>query len=284
MTTATSGWHADRALLDRYLRGEAGGALGSSVEAHLLRCETCRRRMQHLVDPAPLDLVWARLEDSLQSPRPRLLERLVHRVGVSDEDALLLAAAPSLRAGWLWGTAVALVFAALAAAEGGPHGASFFLVVAPLVPVAGVAVSYGPDIDEAFEPTLAAPYPSSRLLLLRALATLLTSIPLAALGGLLLPSHGWSDWTAATWLLPAVAGVTLTLAGATWVGTTRAGAAVAVGWLFVVAATSASPGTTTGPASLLAAAALPVYAAVTVAAAVVFQARSGRLALMGRNA
>ena len=281
MSTATSGWHADRALLDRYLRGEAGGALGSSVEAHLLRCATCRGRVRPLVDPAPLDLVWARLEDALQSPRPGLLERVVRRLGVTDEDALLLAAAPSLRAGWLWGTAVALVFAALAAAEGGPHGASFFLVVAPLVPVAGVAVSYGPDIDEAFEPTLAAPYSSARLLLLRALATLLTSIPLAALGGLLLP---WSDWSAATWLLPAVAGVTLTLAGATWVGTTRAGAAVAVAWLLVVAATSAPPGTATAPASLLAAAALPVYAAVTLAAAVVFQARSGRLALMGRNA
>ncbi|HET9945079.1 MAG TPA: zf-HC2 domain-containing protein [Actinomycetes bacterium] len=281
MTTATSGWHADRALLDRYLRGEAGGALGSSVEAHLLRCATCRERVRPLVDPAPLDLVWSRLEDSLQAPRPGLLERLVRRLGLSDEDALLLAAAPSLRTGWLWGTAVALVFAALAAAEGGPRGASFFLVVAPLVPVAGVAVSYGPDIDDAYEPTLAAPYPSSRLLMLRALATLLTSIPLAALGGLLLP---WSDWSAATWLLPAVAGVTLTLAGATWVGTTRAGAAVAVCWLLVVAATTAPPGTTTGPATLLTAAALPVYAAVAVTAAVVFQARSGRLALMGRNA
>jgi hypothetical protein len=236
------------------------------------------------VDPAPLDLVWARLEDSLQSPRPGLLERLVRRLGVPDEDALLLAAAPALRTGWLWGTAVALVFAALAAAEGGPRGASFFLVVAPLVPVAGVAVSYGPDIDEAYETTLAAPYPSSRLLLLRALATLLTSIPLAALGGLLLPSHGWSVWSAVTWLLPALAGVTLTLAGATWVGTTRAGTAVAVGWLFLVAATTAPSGATGGTASLLAAPALWLYAAVAVTAAVIFQARSGRLALMGRNA
>ena len=284
MTTATPGWHADRALLDRYLRGEAGGALGSSVEAHLLRCETCRGQVRPLVDPAPLDLVWSRLEDSLQAPRPGVLERLVRRLGLPDHDALLLAAAPSLRTGWLWGTAVALLFAALAAAEGGPRGASFFLVVAPLVPVAGVAVSYGPDIDEAYEPTLATPYPSSRLLLLRALATLLTSIPLAALGGLLLPSHGWSGWSAVTWLLPALAGVTLTLAGATWVGTTRAGAAVAVCWLFVVAAASAPPGATGGAASLLAAETLPLYAAVAVAAAVVFQVRSGRLALMGRNA
>lgn len=281
MTTATSGWHADQDLIARYLRGDAGGALGSSVEAHLLRCATCRDRVRPLVDPAPLGLVWARLEDSLQAPRPGLFERVVRRLGVPEEDALLLAAAPSLRAGWLWGTVVALVFAAVAAAEGGPHGAAFFLVVAPLVPVAGVAVSYGPDIDDAYEPTLAAPYSSSRLLLLRALATLLTSVPLAALGGLLLP---WSDWSAATWLLPAVAGVALTLAGATWVGTTRAGSAVAVGWLLVVAAISGPAGAGSGAAALLDATALPLYGAVTLTAAVVFQARSGRLALMGRNA
>lgn len=281
MTTATSDWHADPALLGRYLRGDAGGALGSSVEAHLLRCETCRDRVGTLMDPAPLDLVWARIEDTVQSPRPGVFERLMGRVGVPEEDALLLAAAPSLRAGWLWGTVVALAFAALAAAEGGARGAAFFLVVAPLVPVAGVAASYGPDIDEAFEPTLAAPYSSARLLLLRALATLLTSVPLAALGGLLLP---WSAWSAATWLLPAVAGVALTLAGATWVGTTRAGSAVAVGWLLVVAAVTGPAGAGSGAASVLDAAALAVYAAVTLAAAVVFQARSGRLALMGRNA
>jgi hypothetical protein len=281
MTTATPvpGWHADNDLLARYLRGEAGAALGSSVEAHLLRCAPCRLRIRPLVDPAPLGAVWSRIEEAVQAPRPGLMHRVVRRLGVADHDALLLAAAPSLRAGWLWGTAIALAFAAVAAAQGGARGALFFLLLAPLVPVAGVAVSYGPDADDAYEPTVAAPYSSSRLLLLRALATLLTSVPLAAIGGLLLP---WSAWAAATWLLPASAGVALTLAGSTWTSPARAASAVAVVWLVVVAAVSAPVGA--GTSTLLGSSALPCYAAVGLTAAVVFQARSGRLALMGRNA
>ena len=166
-----------------------------------------------LVDPAPLRDVWARLEESVQAPRPGILHRGCRRLGVADHDALLLSAAPALRAGWLLGTALALAFAAVAALGGGTRGALLFLIVAPLVPVAGVAFSYGPDIDEAYEPTLAAPYSSSRLLMLRAVTILLTSVPLAALGGLLLPGSAWS---AVTWLLPASAAVALTLAGSTW--------------------------------------------------------------------
>lgn len=277
MTTAT--WHADEALLSRYLRGEAGPALASSVEAHLLRCPTCRAAVRPLVEPAPLQAVWTRLEEKVQAPRPALLHRLIRRLGVTDHDALLLAAAPSLRAGWLWATAIALAFAAVAAGQGGTRGSLFFLLVAPLVPVAGVAMSYGPEFDDAYEPTVAAPYSSARLLLLRSCATLLTSVPLAAVGGLLLPGSAWS---AATWLLPAVAAVALTLAGSTWTSPARAASGVGVAWLAVVAAATAPE---QGAAvELLHGPVLLLYAVVGLAAALVFQARSGHLALMGRNA
>jgi len=286
MTTSTpaKGWHADDALLARYLRGDAGAALGSSIEAHLLHCATCRGRVGPLVDPAPLRDVWARLEESVQAPRVGLLHRLLRTLGVPDHEAVLLAAAPALRASWLWGTALALAFAAAAAAGGGERGTVLFLIVAPLAPVAGVAASYGPDIDEAYEPTLAAPYSSSRLLMLRAVAILLTSVPLAALGGLLLPGSAWS---AATWLLPASAAVALTLAGSTWTGPARAATVVTVAWLAVVGAMYADAETVEAVDPLLlllAGPALPAYAATGLVAVLVFRARAGRLALMGRNA
>ena len=126
MTTSTPapGWHADQALLERYLRGDAGAALGSSVEAHLLRCDTCRGRIEPLVDPAPLRDVWARLEEAVQAPREGILHRLIRRLGVADHDALLLSAAPALRTGWVLGTALALTFAAVAALGGGPGARS----------------------------------------------------------------------------------------------------------------------------------------------------------------
>jgi hypothetical protein len=79
MTTSTpaTGWHADDALLASYVRGDAGAALGSSIEAHLLHCAGCRDRIRPLVDPAPLRDVWARLEESVQAPRVGLFHRLL---------------------------------------------------------------------------------------------------------------------------------------------------------------------------------------------------------------
>jgi hypothetical protein len=281
MTTSTpaAGWHADDELLERYVRGDSGAVLGSSVEAHLLHCAHCRDRVRPLVDPAPLRDVWARLEESVQAPRVGVFHRLLRRLGVADHEALLLAAAPALRASWLWGTTLALAFAAAAALGGGPRGTVLFLIVAPLAPVVGVAASYGPDIDEAYEATVAAPYSSARLLMLRSVATLLTSLPLAVLGGALLPG---SMWSAVTWLLPASAGVALTLAGSTWTSPAKAGTVVAVAWLVAVAAAFAPDGS--GATNLLAEPALPLYAATGVIAALVFRARAGQLASMGRNA
>ena len=279
ISTPAQGWHADEQLLARYLRGDAGAALGSSIEAHLVRCAACRTRIAPLVDPAPLRAVWARVEASAEAPRPGVVHRLVRRLGLPDHDALLLAAAPALRAGWLWGTALALAFAAAAAAGGGDRGAVLFLIVAPLAPVAGVAACYGPDFDEAYEPTLAAPYSSARLLLLRSVAVLVTSVPLAVFGGLLLPG---SAWAGVTWLTPAAAGVALTLAGSTWTSPARAAVAVAALWLVVVGAVLAPPGDA-AVLTLLTGQALALYAATGLAAALVFRARSGHLALMGRN-
>jgi hypothetical protein len=280
ISTPAPGWHADEQLLTRYLRGDAGAALGSSIEAHLVRCATCRGRIAPLVDQGPLHEVWARLEESAQAPRRSLLHRLVQRLGLPDHDALLLAAAPALRAGWLWGTALALAFAAAAGAEGGDRGAMLFLLVAPLAPVAGVAASYGPDLDEAYEATLAAPYSSARLLLLRSVAVLVTSVPVAGLGGLLLPGNAWAG---VSWLTPAAAGVALTLAGSTWTTPARAAVVVAALWLVVVG-TVLAPDGDAAVLTLLTGPALALYAATGLTAALVFRARSGQLALMGRNA
>ena len=77
-----------------------------------------------------------------------------------------------------------------------------FLLVAPLLPLAGVAAAYGPLVDPAYELALAAPLGSLRLLLLRAVAVVAVDDaarrwPRAlALPGL--------DWTAAAWLLPSL--------------------------------------------------------------------------------
>jgi hypothetical protein len=259
-------WHAEDALLGRYVHGQAGAVLAAALEQHLTGCAECRARMTHHVQVAPLDLVWNRIQDQVQAPRRSLVERALVRLGVPQPEALLVAVAPSLRVSWLLGLAVTLGFVGVAALYGGTRGLAFFLLVAPLVPVAGVALAYGPDVDPAYEVGVAAPYSSARLLLLRTGAVLGTSVPLVFTAGLLLPSMSWA---AVTWLLPSLALTAMVLAASTWVRPTAVAVALALLWAGVVgaAAVGHDPGAVLAPAHLV------VYATAGVAAALLLRVR-----------
>ena len=86
-----------------------------------------------------------------------------------------------------------------------------FLLVAPLVPVLGVAAAYGPRHDPLETLVVTAPYGRTRLILVRTLAVLVSVLPVTALLGLALPGP---PWVAAAWLGPALALVPLLLASA----------------------------------------------------------------------
>lgn len=93
------------------------------------------------------------------------------RLRVPAHVARLLAATPSLRLSWLGGVAAALAFTVLSAHNANdPHAGAMFLLLAPILPVTGVAVSYGPLFDPAADVALAAPTDGFRVLLLRAFA------------------------------------------------------------------------------------------------------------------
>lgn len=136
--------------------------------------------------------------DELDGVRPGPMERTLVRLGIADHVARLLAATPSLRLSWFAALAVALGFAVSAAYTG---AVVVFLVVAPLVPLAGVAAAYGPGVDPTYEIGLASPMRSYRLLLIRALAVLTASMGLAGAAALALPTLNWST---AAWLLPSL--------------------------------------------------------------------------------
>ena len=53
------------------------------------------------------------------------------------------------------------------AAYVGTHGVAVFLALAPLLPMVGVALAYGPTADPAYEIAAATPYSGVRLLALR---------------------------------------------------------------------------------------------------------------------
>jgi hypothetical protein len=227
MTTA---WHADRDLLQRYVRDELDDPQAYSVEAHVLACDECRQALAPEVSADRLDKIWDGTVDVLDRPRPRPLERVLVRMRITPSTARLLAATPSLQVSWMAAVAVAVGFGALAS-HGSEHGLVLFLVMAPLVPVVGVAAAYGPGVDPAHELTVAAPMSGFRMLLLRSLAVLGASVAITTAASLGLAAL---DWTAAAWVLPALALTGATLALALVMSPEHAAACITIAWLVAV--------------------------------------------------
>ena len=222
-------WHADTAVLDRYATGALDDASALSVEAHLVSCAACRAALAPAVAPERLSTIWHGVEEVLDAPRPAPVERVLRRIGVAEHVARLLAATPSLRLSWLAAVAFALGFAVLAAqGQWGGRGLLVFLTVAPILPVAGTAVAFGPSLDPTYELSLATPMHNVRLLILRAVAVVSTTTMLAGLAAIFLPQL---TWMVAAWLVPALALTASTLALATWVSPERAAGAVSILWV-----------------------------------------------------
>ena len=228
-------WHATDDLLHGYVAGTADSVSGASVEQHVLHCADCRTRLNVLVPAPPLEAVWTRVRDRVEAAPVSPAERVLGRLGLGADDAMLLWQAPAFRAPWLAATTVALGFATLAALLSTGRGLLLLLLLSPLVPVAGVALAYGPDSDEAYEVALSTPYPALRLVLLRTLAVLLTTLPLILLAGVLVPGPAVN---ALAWLVPSLMTTLLTLACTTWLDVSRAAMTVGIGWWVVVGGTA----------------------------------------------
>ena len=228
-----NGWHVDEETLARYAHGRGPLSVGASVEAHLLSCARCRALLTPAVELDRLERLWDDVVERVDAPRPGMVEWLLRLAGVSEDTARLLAATPTLRASWLLAMAAALAFAVFAAIASGVHerGTLLFLTVAPVLPVAGVAVAFHRGLDPAYEIGLAAPYSQVRLLLLRSAAVTAVTCAAALVAGLLLPERAL---TAAAWLLPALALTSLTLVLARRVDVIYAAGGVGAVWVVTV--------------------------------------------------
>ena len=264
---STQTWHADRELLAAYVAGGLDAIDGASVEQHVTRCAECRAAITPLVDRHALDRAWTGIRSAVEAPDLPLAIRVARRCGVPEPTSVLLAATASLRTSWVVSSFVALAFAALAVAVAGDGLLAPFLLVAPMVPVVGVAAAYGPQHDPLETLVVTTPYGRTRLILLRTVAVLVSVLPFAILVGLLLPGP---EWLAVAWLGPALAMVPVLMALASFVGPRNAAATVAIAWSAVVA------GSLRGyPATwLLQAPQQTVYLALAATALVVLLVRS----------
>lgn len=231
-------WHVDPDLLGDYAGGRAlAPSLVASVEAHLEGCAHCQRALVPVAPADRLDAVWAAVVHELDAPPVPAVERLLARLGASPETARLLAVTPSLRLSWLTGTVLVLLMA-LGVAHSGARGVAVFLALAPLLPVAGVAMAFGRRVDPLHEIAVAAPYSSWRLLLLRSAVVVASTVLLAVPAAALLPG---SPWLAVGWLLPGLALTTTSLALSSRVDPVVSGAGLAAGWL-VLSLSALRPG------------------------------------------
>jgi len=227
--TATE-WHVPEAELRRYGERTMAPPVLWSTEAHLAACAACQDRLAEL-DPQAVAAGWARLDAELDAPVPGLVERLLTRAGVADHTARLLAATPVLRLSWVTAVVSTLALAALVAHLAHPV---VFLATAPLLPLAGVAMSFGPRADPTYEISVVAPMHTFRLLLLRSSAVLAVTTVLSAAATLALPEFGL---VALGWFLPALALTLASLALTARLGPVLAAASVALGWIALVTST-----------------------------------------------
>jgi hypothetical protein len=204
------------------------------IEAHLMSCATCRNDLADLAVGSVRtnradhpDLMWNRVLERVDRPRRSVIERCLHRFGFSDTAARVLAVTPALRLAWFGAVGIVALLAVVASnADGGNPWP--LLVLAPLLPVAGVATAFGAALDPTYEIAHASPLSGLRLTLLRTTAVLATTIPLLLAATLAVPGGGWTPYF---WLLPCLALVSVTLALSSWIAVERAGAITGVAWL-----------------------------------------------------
>ncbi|MGW7127247.1 anti-sigma factor family protein [Streptomyces bobili] len=237
-------WHVAEEDLRAYVRGELTAPLLWSADTHLAGCAECRSRLAGATDPIALDEAWERLDAELDAPRPSLAERLLMRLGVADHTARLLTATPVLRRSWLLAVLSLLVMTVLAVHL--VDRPALFLALAPLLPLGGVALSYGPALDPSYEMAVVAPMHGFRLLMIRTVAVLTAGLAFNGLATLALPEYGL---LALTWLLPALALTATALALTPRLGPVLAPGLVGGAWvtLLVVVHSQADSGTTLAP-------------------------------------
>jgi hypothetical protein len=218
-------WHVPPEDLRACAAGELAPPRLWSAETHLAGCARCRTELGAYADPAELAAGWARLDAELDAPCAGRVETLLVRAGVPDHTARLLVATPVLRRSWLVAVVVTLLLGVVVGRTATPL---LLLAVAPMLPLAGVAIAFGPRLNPMHEVAVVAPLHTFRLLMVRAITVLATTLPPAAAASLAMPEFGA---VTVGWLLPALALTSFGLALMPRLGPVAAPALVGGGWL-----------------------------------------------------
>lgn len=254
--------HIPSASLAAYTAGGPGldDAAVWAVEVHLENCADCRARLAGLAPPPVLTLlddVQVMIDRGVRSgPEPvrrRTWRRLAHRWAV-----------------WSVVPWLTLVFSAVLAAflldQEFPQRPSLVLLLAPVAPLAGLAIAWSRRSDPAWEITVGTARAGLELLLRRTVVVLATVLPPLAWAGWLL------EMSPALWLLPSLAFTAATLLLGGLIGVARAATLLSAGWLLAVALPAVL---TSNLPVVVRPSSLPVWAAAALIGAVLAVLRAG---------
>ncbi|MED7953969.1 zf-HC2 domain-containing protein [Streptomyces sp. BE303] len=266
--------HASARLIDGYARGDTDLVADEvwALEAHLEGCRPCRDRLSAAVPAAApalaalTDTVWSDLEHQLATTAPSAPRRRRARLSAWTTPAMTP---------WLaMVVAVTLLALLLDLAGPGSGQVSLMLLLAPVLPVCGVAASWSRGLDPAYELTASTPRAGLQLVLRRTASVLVVVIP-ALLAG------GWvTGVTAAQWLLPCLAFTSMTLALGGMIGVTRAAVVLVAAWAAVVVAPTLA---TSRTAFALRTDGLPVWGLILLLGVGVVLARRGAYTVLGAH-
>jgi hypothetical protein len=262
-------WHPGPGPLSAYAAGEGDVLFAASVETHLARCKQCRDVMRSLASTAVVDRGRELLDIALPVSRYPLAVRLAQRLGLRDTDALLVAESRAMSTAWVVSAMVVLAFALAASSLATDSSEAVFLLLAPLVPVLGVSITYATTGPTLAQLAAASPYSTGRLLLLRTASVLVPCLPVCLLAGAAVRAP---LWLLVAWLLPSLACALTVLALSTWVSVELSGAGVALVWALVVA----SGAWRHDVAQTVAADLQPIYLGLAVVAGALIAARARR--------
>jgi hypothetical protein len=220
--------HVPAAALRAYASAAPGAGTDDAatwvVEVHLESCGECRARLDAYA-PRPLralvgDAREAILHEAGTGPAPRRRHRWRqwgHRWVTWSLRTWAVSSCTAVLAAFMLDTAY-------------PHRPSTVLLLAPVAPLAGLAVACSRRADPAWETVAGTARAGLEMLLRRTAATLVLALsPLAVAGWLL----GTSP---AVWLLPCLTFTAATLLLGGRLGITRTAVVLGAGWLAAVAA------------------------------------------------
>lgn len=225
-------WHAPPDALARYAHApsDLDEVTASSIEQHLMACDDCRALLSAATSTLELASSWAAVVDVIDRPRTTPVEALLTRLGMSSGLARVVGATPGLRLAWLATIAVLAIGAVALGRENGSD--TPFLVLAPLLPLGSVLLTFLPAEEPAGEAAAATPLFGAGVVIRRAVTVLLPTFAILAVSSIALPHL--SD--AARWLLPGIALAVASLTLSTYVRPVVAIATLSAGWLTLLVA------------------------------------------------